>query len=476
VVRQSDLVQETPHGSAESEKPMVNTGRVGVVELRGRAEPILLDVVRQTPHLHFTTDTVSDYIDAKKVRRTLGLTKDDGRDLAPILLPASAKLNKRLRTFQLQVEEVRRSRILATSTLTEGAEWTDALAEAWAYSEHPNELQLTDPGLSLLEFIRSGELDPDFVTERSISWQIGLNGQERCIEKYLEEVGAKARVPLKWERKERTSYAERPMFRVWLEPKPAERAETPVGLNPVFNIFFERFTKADLDAVRRLIYENLLKLNPSGSGKIYLLAISSRRELCRCFPRIGHSGWHPLVEFFSALSLNPGIRLGYDFRDKAPVWTVALAPKPDWATALKAIGAELALPSFADRFGLSDEAAKLLHWIETLPEEKKLLGRVTPIVEDANDKFIGLKCPWGSENVGVYLQLLIDEINERTDYDLKLRPWHEWTRLKSRIVIKRKHSNTEEDLLLWLRQLCAERAKPWDEEQARAVLKSLVGP
>jgi hypothetical protein len=130
-------------------------------------------------------------------------------------------------------------------------------------------------------------------------------------------------------------------------------------------------------------------VNPSGREDIYVLAISTRR-------------------FFGAISLNESLDRGYDFRDDAPVWTFAIRPTSDWAAALDAIRLELAQPSLHERFGLSHEAAKLLNWIEQLPNDKKLLGRLTPIVEDSNEEWIGLDCPWRDENIPAYLQLLID--------------------------------------------------------------------
>jgi hypothetical protein len=193
-----------------------------------------------------------------------------------------------------------------------------------------------------------------------------------------------------------------------------------------------------LDDAGAIIYKKLTELNPMGSEPIYVLAISSRRELHRCFPNAPSRKSNVLVEFFSAISFNKTLRRGYDFREKVPMWNVTLMPVDNWPTTLAAIREDLARPGLQERFGLTDEAAKLLQWIEMLPEDEKLLGRVTPIIEDAATKFIGINCPWSEENTSVYLQLLVDEINDRTIYNLVLQPWRECSRTRSRIVIRRK--------------------------------------
>jgi hypothetical protein len=431
--------EETPPGSP----------RLTIAQLRHAAEAVLLDVIRQKPHLHFTMAQVSEYIEVKKVRKAVDMAKDDERELRPILETAAANLNKRLKTFRVGVES---SQLIAS--LNEDAEWSEAISEAWSYVDKPNEFGLSNPGLSLLEYIRSGDLKAEFVLERSISYKMGLNGRERCIEPYLREVRRKALVDLNWEKKN-TQWGKPPMYRLWIAKDEFQPIEAPRAVNPVFKNRLEAFTKVDVDALRALIYDHLLRLNPIGDDDIYLVAISRRRELQHCFPHSTSRISDVLVRFFSAISLNPELRRAYDFRDHAPVWTFSLQPKSDWKTTLAAIRADLAQPSLQDRFGLSCEAAKLLRWIEQLPDDTKLLGRLTPVVEDANEQWIGLNCAWRGENTGVYLQLLIDEINDRTDYELKLQPWHEWNAVKSRIVFKRKKSAALADLLARLDRVCA---------------------
>ena len=411
----------------------------GIAELRTAAEPIVLDAVSQQPCLHFTEESAITYVQAKKVRKALGLPKDDERDIFPILSSAAAALNKRLKHFRVEPEQYHYGGHKLIATLADDAEWEDAIREAWSYTENPNEKFLTDAGLALVEYVRSGDIESDFVRERTISYRLGLYGRERCVEKYLQEVANKTDLGLQWEAKG-PRWREIPMFRLWIDPEKRKRLEKPVGLNPEFNIDVEDPKKSDLEAVRAAIYDNLLALNPPNAKLVHFIAISSRKELQRCFPRLRENSSNALFDLFSSVSLNKELLLGCDFRDKAPVWTVTLGPKDDWAKTLSVIREELDQPTLQERYGLGDEAAKLLKWIEQLPDDKKLLGRVTPIIEESVDKWIGIECPWSEENTAVYLQLLIDEINERTDYDLRLQPWREYNEVKSRIIIRQMKS------------------------------------
>lgn len=135
---------------------------------------------------------------------------------------------------------------------------------------------------------------------------------------------------------------------------------------------------------------------------------------------------------------------------------------------------EMSQPSLEVQYGIGPEAAKLLRWMETLPREKRLLGRVTPVVEDAAEKWIGIKCPWSEENTSVNLRLLIDELNDRTSCSFELVPWVECGRRKSRIIIGRKKGQVDQVMTI-LRQMSAAAEHPWDEDVARRFIEQLTG-
>lgn len=86
---------------------------------------------------------------------------------------------------------------------------------------------------------------------------------------------------------------------------------------------------------------------------------------------------------------------------------------------LKAIEEEMRGPTLEARYGLLPDAARLLEWLERL-DPKRLQGAWTPPVEDCNTREIGLQQTGGEENLPFYLQILVDEINEKTPYRVTL--------------------------------------------------------
>lgn len=463
--------KDVTRGEAE---PVSDIEKRSISELRAAAQQVLLDVVRQTPWLHFTEDQVFRVVDGAEMRRRLGLGKTDKRNCDRTFAQAADDLNKKLRTFRLEVENWSPNTNKFIARLAENAEWHDAVQEAWSYADSVNEFSLTDPGLELLRFIRSGDIDPDFMTERLISYRIGLHGRQHCLPPYLEEVVQKTGIPLFWEAKG-TKYGERPSYRIWVGAGPPVEIAKLTAANPQFDVDFGKYTKADVDRARNLIHKTVLKLALAGSDELYIVAISSRRELRHCFPKFRREGSHDIAAFFQSIMLSGSLSLGYDFRPAASSWTVSLKPKVDWPSVVKAIEEEASRPTLQQLFGLGDEAARLLSWIEGLPEEEKLLGTLTPRIEDAVERSIGIECPWSADNFAVYLQLLIEEINQRTDYQLSLQPWREYTTIKSRIRIKRKPVALEV-VLNQIQALAAARETKFDRVSARETIEKLLKP
>jgi hypothetical protein len=95
-----------------------------------------------------------------------------------------------------------------------------------------------------------------------------------------------------------------------------------------------------------------------------------------------------------------------------------------------------------------------LEWIEGL-REKDYLGKWTPIVEDQLEKKIGIKCPWDNANLPGYLTELLNELNDRTPYELTLQPWKCYFEYKQQIRVSQKKS--DEAVLIQQIQLLALR-------------------
>jgi hypothetical protein len=440
-----------------------------VAKIRACAVEMLLDVVRQEPALHFTTNSTSEHYEGKKIKKQLGMPAEDDRDVKPIVNQASQELNARLRSFQTQIEWWGRANCRMTATLSGSAEWPAALEEAWGFADNPNEALLTDTARNLRELILAGDIGTDWTTEKSITSKIGLYGREHVLEPYLQELENKTGLPLKWE-SEGKRWGETRRYRITVNNQADSEPYTGIGINPKIDVRFDERRKADRDAVQELLYRELLRAKPIGKEPFFLVSISTRTELQNCFPKFA-SG-QLAAQFFHELPIHASLTRSFDFRDNAKRWFVAFAPKQDWATSLAAIESELSQPGLAQRFGISADAAKLLTWIEGLPADR-FTGPWTPVVEEARDRWIGISCPWGEENFPAYLQMLTDEINQHTAYDLAVQPWHQHGKLKSRVRVGRKRTRIE-DVVKHVQWLAFDQGVVLDARAAQNSIEELL--
>jgi hypothetical protein len=118
------------------------------------------------------------------------------------------------------------------------------------------------------------------------------------------------------------------------------------------------------------------------------------------------------------------------------------------------------------------DAAKLLLWVESLPTDK-LTGPWTPVIEEANDQWIGISCPWSKESFPAYVQMLIDEINQQAGYDLSLQPWHQQGTIKSSIRVARKRCGIE-NVVKQVQLLALERGGLLSTVTSRNAIENLI--
>ena len=71
-----------------------------------------------------------------------------------------------------------------------------------------------------------------------------------------------------------------------------------------------------------------------------------------------------------------------------------------------------------------------------------LLG-TTPEVEDRLEQDMGIKTEWRDENLRAFLELLVEEINEKTEFKLTTIPWRRYSRETTRILVKKKETDLE---------------------------------
>jgi hypothetical protein len=152
--------------------------------------------------------------------------------------------------------------------------------------------------------------------------------------------------------------------------------------------------------------------------------------------------------------------------------TVTLLKSKEWEDLCKEVWADSqsdnprrgSLRNFAD-------AAKLLEWIEGL-RDKDYLGKWTPVVEDELEKKIGIQCPWDDANLPAYLTELLNELNERTPYELTLQPWKCYPESKHRIRVSQKRSD-EAVLIQQIQLFALKQGKVVPVERIRELISEL---
>ena len=111
--------------------------------------------------------------------------------------------------------------------------------------------------------------------------------------------------------------------------------------------------------------------------------------------------------------------------------------------------------------------------LHSRPERARPSGDGTPVVEDALKKEFGIKCPWDDRNFSSYIQLLIDEINDKTHYDLKLQPWKDYSGWKTRIRVRKKESK-ESKIIQQIQLYGLQMGKFLEEHRVKELLTQLL--
>ena len=92
---------------------------------------------------------------------------------------------------------------------------------------------------------------------------------------------------------------------------------------------------------------------------------------------------------------------------------------------------------------------------------------------NALEKEIGIKCPWNNRNFSAYIQLLIDEINDKTPYDLKIQPWKDYSDWKTRIRVRKKESE-ESKIIQQIQFYGLQQGKLLKEQRIKELLTQLL--
>ena len=206
------------------------------------------------------------------------------------------------------------------------------------------------------------------------------------------------------------------------------------GMNEVLPIpSTDEFGKKELDTFVARVHEMVLSREDlAGHSSLVLLKTSLRADLIRCLGE-GLPWDHKLCEFLDAVRLI-GMHLRWDLDDHAPVWRIWLNPYRDldWAQVREMISKRLAEEPSEDKYGLCPDAAKLFDWLRSLDPADFEYG-LTPVVEDAWQNEIGIESSWEEKNHSLLIELLCEEISQKTGRRARPRPWHHWGDIQTRI-------------------------------------------
>jgi len=119
-------------------------------------------------------------------------------------------------------------------------------------------------------------------------------------------------------------------------------------------------------------------------------------------------------------------------------WLVYCHPEEgsSWSVIQQKLNEIATQPSLEQKYGLSKDTSALLKWILSL-HPSDYLGNLTPTVEDNAKLKIGFETKWPEENMPALVQMLLDEINEKTEFRLKIQMWKDYSTHKTRISVNR---------------------------------------
>lgn len=403
----------------------------------------------------------------------LGLEAAEGT-----LQRAVKEVRKEYQTFLVEVRDARdrdgRPCFQIGIILRPGNEWKNAWEEAWTCSRNPNPHCLSNNALRLYLWAKGPKNTGELTEQRKIEAQARLRRTYNDIVDHLREIRLKADRSIQWEKKgERW----REKFRVWFEKK--EIVFYHHGpLNPALGLDVSEIAYAELQRLRGWLYEEIMKPGfPQGTETVGIFAIRDRKVLKTAFSRLpddcGRFGRLP--DFFNALRLMGGMEIRHQFEDGGEGWLVVcqLEPGVTWRGIKEGLAAKAKEVPLDKRYTLTAESRALLRWILDLRADEYLLG-MTPAVEDHLVRDIGLQTRLGEENVRPYVELLLEEINERTDFNLRTVGWLYYAKEQTRILVRKKRAGLE-DIVHAVQVWGLAQNRLLDADAVRRAIGRLVG-
>ena len=435
-------------------------------------------MIRQNWQIDFWEESVSEEIYPSDLAQWLKL--DDGVNVTKEQLVRAVKnIRKDYRSFYVSVKEKTDHynppslKLSVDVYVRDGFEWKDVWEEAWSFSEKPNPHCLSDNALRLYQWAKSVKNTGQMMEQNKIGKQASLRRTFYYIEQHLQEIQLKADPNLQFEKQ---TNGWRSQFRIYFEH--VERRFYDYGpLNPAIGLDVRQAIHSELERFKESLYDEILRPDfPDGKETVGLFEIHDRKTVKKVFDKLpGDCGaYGPLPYFLKSLRLIEGFKLRYTSKDGGGPWLVICLPDEGstWQGIKVRLRAKAKEIPRAKRYKLGPDSLALLQWITNLREDKYLL-KMTPTVEDRLDKEIGILMDFKKDNLKAYLELLVEEINENTDFKLRTIRWQHYSETRTRILVN-KHKADLDEIVQAIQIMGLRHNKFLSDEKIRRMINAII--
>jgi hypothetical protein len=413
------------------------------------ADDAILDLLRQARKIDFWAATISETAYPYALKRWVGLD-DSSRVTDASLVSALKKVRREYRSFRVEVGESRENYyrsdppLCITIELRDGFEWKDAWEEAWTFADNPNPFSLSDNALRLYTWSKGPKNTGVMMKRQKVGAQARLRKSYSDIEDHLREIRLKAAPSIQWENGGGGHWGE---LRVWYENKDVVYYYHG-PLNPSLGLNIAEVNHAELERFQNWLYGEILKPGfPEGKEPVGIYDIRDRKTLKRIFNRLPRDvgRYSSMPGFFNAIRLMDGMGIRHSFEDGAGPWLVVcqLEEGHTWREIKARLMAKAKEIPLEKRYQLSADGRALLRWILGLRKDE-FLQQMTPPVEERMKTEIGFQAGWDKNNFRAYLELLLEEINEKTEFKLRAINWKTYSDVLTRIQVKTKEADLDE--------------------------------
>jgi hypothetical protein len=249
-------------------------------------------------------------------------------------------------------------------------------------------------------------------------------------------------------------------------------------LNPALGLNIREFGHGELERFKNWLYAEILKPGfPEGNETVGIFDIKDRKTCKAAFTKLPDTcgRFAPRPDFFNALRMIDGMEIFNKFEEGGGPWLVVcqLQKGVSWKDIKANLTAKASEIPLEKRYNLSADSRALLQWILDLHSNEYLLG-MTPPVEDHIENDIGFKTELEDENVRSYIELLLEEINEKTEYNLRTIAWHHYSHENTRILVHKKRAGFEE-IVRAVQVRALSKNKLLDKDKVKAAIRDLIG-